>query len=122
MSILSKYGRVQAASLVEKVVLSDGQEATLFRADPQKQLVGSVDASFSEIGKLPIELATTPSEEIKNSLDATACVLPGTDVRPEDRLQVNNDKYRVQTVKEERLFGIATHLVLALVKLDGQKR
>jgi len=43
-------------------------------------------------------------------------VLPGSELCAEDRLQVGAEVYRVQTVKEERLFGAVTHKVVKLVK------
>jgi hypothetical protein len=46
-------------------------------------------------------------------------VLPALDVRPEDRVRSGADVFRVQTVVEERLFGVATHKVLKLVRIHG---
>jgi hypothetical protein len=40
-------------------------------------------------------------------------------VRPEDRVKSGADVFRVQTVVEERLFGVVTHKVLKLVRQHG---
>jgi len=81
---------------------------------------GNDSATFEPVGSpFPIEFIATPPEDLSQHIDATACVLPALDVRAEDRLRMEDSEYRVQTVQEERLFGVVTHKVLKLVRHHG---
>jgi len=119
VTLLSDPEKAAAAGDVKELILACGQEAALLRAVPGERLYGSDDASFTEVESFPLEFIEAPPEDLANKIDATACVLPGLDVRPEDRVQSGADVFRVQTVVEERLFGVATHKVLKLVRIHG---
>ena len=116
MTLLSDPEKEAAAGDVKELILACGQEAALLRAVPGERLYGSDDASFTEVETFPLEFIETPPENLANKIDATACVLPALDVRPEDRVRSGADVFRVQTVVEERLFGVVTHKVLKLVR------
>ena len=119
MTLLSDPEKASAVGDVKELILACGQEAALLRAVPGERLYGSDDASFTEVESFPLEFIETPPEDLANKIDATACVLPGLDVRPEDRVKSGADVFRVQTVVKERLFGVVTHKVLKLVRQHG---
>lgn len=119
MNLLSDLEKAAAAGDVGELILASGQEATLLRAVAGERLYGSDDAAFAEVETFPLEFIETPPEDLNNKIDATACVLPGLDVRSEDRVQNGADLFRVQTEAEERLFGVVTHKVLKLVRIHG---
>ena len=119
MHLLTEREKALAATDVRALILASGQEADLLRSEPGERLYGSDDASYTNVGSFPLEFVETPPEELRDRIDATACVLPDLDVRPEDRVLLNEVTFRVQTVEEKRLFGIVTHKVLKLVRLHG---
>ena len=119
MTLLSDPEKASAVGDVKELILASSQEAALLRAVPGERLYGSDDASFTEVDAFPLEFIETPPEDLANKIDATACVLPGLDVRAEDRVHSGTDVFRVQTVVEERLFGVVTHKALKLVRQHG---
>ena len=119
MSLLTDHERALAAGDVRDLILASDQEADLLRSEPGERLYGSDDASYQKLGSFPLEFVEIPPEDLNQKIDAVACVLPELDVRPEDRVQENDVTFRVQTVDEQRLFGVATHKVLKLVRLYG---
>lgn len=117
MALLSPNEQIEAGADVCALILASGQTAALLRAIAGEQLYGTDDAPYAPAGEsFPLEFIPTPAEDLAQKIDATACVLPDADIRPEDRVQVGKEIYRVQTVKEERLFGVVTHKVIRLVK------
>lgn len=118
--MLSEWEKNQAASVVQRLIRASGQTGRLLRAQAGERLFGSDEATFVEICTLPLELVPTPPADLVGKIDATASVLPGADVRAEDRLEIAGITYRVQTVKPESLFGIVTHQHLELVRLHGR--
>ena len=119
MSLLTDSEKELAAGDVRGLILASGQEADLLRSEPGERLYGSDDASYVKVGSFPLEFVETPPEELRDKIDAVACVLPDLDVRPEDHVRENDVTFRVQTVEAERLFGVVTHKVLKLVRLHG---
>lgn len=119
MTLLSDREKQLVAEDVRDLILSSEQTATLLRSVPGERLYGSDDSSFSEVATFPAELIETPPEDLANKIDATACVLPELDIRTEDRFQLGDDTFRVQTIEEERCFGVVTHKVIKLVRLHG---
>ena len=119
MSLLNDREKALAATDVRELILASGQEADLFRSEPGERLYGSDDASYTKVGSFALELVETPPEDLRDKIDALACVLPELEVRPEDRVLHSDVTFRVQTVEEERLFGVVTHKVLKLVRLHG---
>ena len=120
MTLLSKIEEKQAVSSVEKLILGSKQTASLLQAVSNERLYGSDDAKYNEIETFPLELIATPPEDLGQKIDATACVLPDLDIHKEDHLRVNYEEYKVQTVKEEHLFGVLTHKVIKLVHIHGR--
>ncbi len=117
MALLSPNEKAEAGTDVRDLILASGQTAVLLRASDGERLYGTDDAPYAPVGDpFPLEFVPTPAEDLAQKIDATACVLPDSDVRPEDRIQVGAETYRMQTVKEERLFGVITHKVIKLVK------
>ncbi|MHB1462019.1 MAG: hypothetical protein ACYC1M_12110 [Armatimonadota bacterium] len=119
MSLLTDMEKQTAAADVRELLISSGQEAQLFRAGSEERLYGSDDAAFTEIGRFKLEFALTSREDMVNKIDATACVLPEQDICEQDRIQVGNQTYRVQSVTPEQLFGVTTHKTLRLVEIHG---
>ena len=119
MSLLSEDEKKAAQDDVKLLILASGQEATLSRKVAGENLYGSDAATYQEVCVFPVEFIETPPEELAQKIDATACVLPALDVRAEDHVSSGTEDFRVQTVAEERLFGIVTHKVLKLVRLHG---
>jgi hypothetical protein len=118
--MLTDYEKTQAASVVQRLILASGQEGRLLRVLAGERLFGSDEAPFMEICTLPLELVPTPPTDLTGKIDATASVLPDADVRAEDRLEISNVMFRIQTVTQENLFGIVTHQRLELVRLHGR--
>jgi len=117
VALLSPNEKTEAGADVRELILASGQIAVLLRASDGERLYGTDDAPYAQVGEpFALEFVPTPAEDLAQKIDATACVLPDADVRPEDRIQVGAETYRVQTVKEERLFGAITHKVIKLVK------
>ena len=117
MALLSPIEQAEAGADVRALIVASGQTAILLRANTGEQLYGTDDVPHAPVGEpFPLEFIPTQAEDLAQKIDATACVLPDADIRPEDRLQVGAEIYRVQTVKEERLFGVVTHKVIRLVK------
>jgi hypothetical protein len=118
--MLTAIEKAQAAADVRALILASGQTGRLLRSQPGERLFGSDEAAFGEVGQIPLELVRTPPEDIARSIDATASVLPEADVRAEDRIELGGTVYRIQTVEEQRLFGVLTHKALKLVLLHGR--
>ena len=117
MALLSPNEKAEAGVDVRDLILASGQMAVLLRTSDGERLYGTDDVPYVPVGNpFPLEFVPTPAEDLAQKIDATACVLPDADVRPEDRIQVGAETYRVQTVTEERLFGVITHKVTKLVK------
>ena len=118
--MLSEWEKNQAASVVQRLIRSSGMAGRLLRAQAGERLFGSDEATFAQLGEFPLEFVSTPPADLTGKIDATASVLPGADVRAEDRLEIAGITYRVQTVKPESLFGIVTHQHIELVRLHGR--
>jgi hypothetical protein len=59
----------------------------LLRATAGEQLYGTDDTPYAPVGEpFPLEFIPTLAEDLAQKIDATACVLPDTDVHPEDRI------------------------------------
>jgi len=120
MGLLSPSDKATAARDVAALIESSGTIGTLSRPVAGENFYGNDSAAYAPVGPpFAIEFIATPPEDLSQHIDAMACVLPGVDVRVEDRLRVNETEYRVQTVQDERLFGVVTHKVMKLVKHHG---
>ncbi len=119
MSLLSGPERASAVSDVRALIASSSQEAAVHRREAGENLYGHDEGHFAEAGTIPLELNRTPPADMPGDIDAVASVLPEADVLAEDRLLTDGETYRVQTVIEERLFGVVTHKSLRLVKVHA---
>jgi len=119
VSLLTDKEKAQSAADVRAMILASGQLATLSRCDPGEKLFGHEDETFVEVGAISVELNRTPPVDLPGDIDAVASALPEADARSQDRLELDGESYRVQTVVEEHLFGIVTHKTLRLVKVHG---
>ena len=119
MSLLTASEKAAAAADIREQILASGQVAVVLREVAAERLYGSDDAPYAEIASVPVEVDFTPWKDLRGTIDGTASVLPHADVRGNDRLRIGEDDFRVQTVKEHRLFGILTHKVVELVRLHG---
>lgn len=118
MPLLSGSECASAVSDVRAMICSSGQMAAVLRRDVGENLFGHDAEPFNEVGTLPLELNRTPPEDLPGDIDALASVLPEADVQDEDRLTLEGKTYRIQTIVEERLFGVVTHKSLRLVQID----
>ncbi len=118
MPLLSGPECASAVSDVRAMICSSGQMATVLRRDVGENLFGHDAETFNEVGTLPLELNRTPPEDLPGDIDAVASVLPEADVQDEDRLTLEGETYRIQTIVEERLFAVVTHKSLRLVQID----
>ncbi len=119
MSLVTESERAQAVADVRAIILAAGQEALVTRPVPGERLYGADDAEYAPVGAIPVECVPTPPEELSQKIDGTAHVLPEADVQPQDRLAIAGMTYRVQAIREECWFGVATHKTLSLVRLHG---
>ncbi|HUT54394.1 MAG TPA: hypothetical protein VM658_13480 [bacterium] len=120
MNLLSDREKSLVAEDVRDLILASDQEATQLCAVPGERLYGSDDVSYEAVRTFPLEFIETPPEDLAQKIDASACVLPDLDIKAEDRINVGDDKFRVQAVQEERCFGVVTHKVIKLVRLHGR--
>jgi hypothetical protein len=118
--LLTERERAAAVSDVVRLILASGQTAVVQRIVPGERLYGSDDATYSDIGEIPLELDETPPEELTGKIDAIADVLPDADVLGEDRLVTESGTYKIQSVEPAHFFGAVTHKILQLVKLHGR--
>jgi len=119
MPLLSGPERAAAVSDVRALIAASSQEAAVLRREAGENLYGHDEGQFAEVASIPLELNRTPSPDLPGDIDAVASVLPEADVLAEDRLLADGETYRVQTVVEERLFGVVTHKSLRLVKVHA---
>jgi len=122
MSCVSEAEQRQAIADVRAIILAAGQQAVIMRAVAGERLYGSDEAEFSTVGTIPVECVPTPPEELAQKIDGTANVLPEADVQTKDHLTIGGLPYRVQTVREERWFGVVTHKVVSLVRVHPSSR
>jgi len=117
LALLTANEKAETDADVRELILASAQTAVLLRASDGERLYGTDDAPCAPVGEpFPLEFIPMPAEDLTQKIDATACVLPDEDVRPEDRLQVGTEVSRVQAVKEKWLFGTTTHRVSRLVR------
>jgi hypothetical protein len=118
--LLSDGERAQAVADVRALIESCGQRAEVFRAVAGERLYGSDSEGRTSVGTIALEFVADPPEDLGQKIDATASVPPDADVRAEDELWFEGALYRVQSVRDERLFGAPTHRTLALVLLHAR--
>ncbi len=119
VALLNDRDKAAAAGGVREMIESSGQTAVLLRRIDGENLYGGDGADYLPVEPqvaFPVEFIATPPEDLSNNIDATACVLPEADIRVQDRLQVGETQYRIQTMVEQSLFGVVTHKVLKLVR------
>lgn len=103
---------------IQRMIRSFNCAAQVFRKDASDEgLFGADDVAYLSTGA-PIWIQFVPlsPEDIAQKIDAKASVLPGADVLAEDRLQIGDNLYRVQTAAPQNWFGILTHKTLKLVQ------
>ena len=118
--LLNERERSQAVADVARLILASSQTARVQRMVPGERLYGSDDATYSDVGEIPLELDETPPEELSGKIDAVADVLPDADVLGEDRLVAESGTFKIQSVEPVHFFGAVTHKILQLVKLHGR--
>ena len=117
-NLLTSTEQALAVEDVRALILAAGQTAVLLRAASGERLFGSDDAPFEPVlASFPLEVVVSPSKSLAPGQEAAGYVLPDLDVRKEDRIAIWGETYRVQTVRQENLFGQITHQVLDLVRL-----
>ena len=119
MSLLTDREKQAAAADVRAIILASGQVAQLLHRSAGENLYGHDDEQFVEAETIPVEVKQTPPEALPGGIDAMASVLPETDIHAEDRLAINAETFRIQTVEEENMFGVVTHKALKLVRIHA---
>jgi hypothetical protein len=119
MPILNIREQAEAITDVRRMILSSGQTARLLRPEAGDPLYGHDAAVFVETGSVPVELIRTPPPDLPGEIDATASVVPDAVVEAGYWLMAGGETFRIQTVVEERLFGVVTHKALRLVKIHA---
>jgi len=122
MNCVSEVEQRQAVADVRAIILAARQQAVVMRAVPGERLYGSDDAEYITIGTIPVECVPTPPEELAQKIDGTANLLPEADLLAKDHLTIDGLPYRVQTVREERWFGVVTHKIVSLVRVHPSSR
>lgn len=115
--MMTEKEKIEAAGDVARIILAARRTGRIERKTSGSTLYGSDDAQCSDVGVIPLELNEDPPIDLKSTIDATASVLPDTDVLAEDRLVLPAKTYRVQSIHEEYLLDVTTHKVLHLVRL-----
>lgn len=116
--LITEAERKDAVKEVANLICSTGLKAVIFRCTPGEKLYGSDDEQFITVGEIAVEMVQTPPEELAGKIDASISVLPDENIQTEDRLFLNGLTYRIQTITEESFFGIITHKVAKLVKIN----
>jgi hypothetical protein len=99
------------------LIRQSDRSATLLRPQVagEDSFYGAHEPVEDEIGTVPIEMkALSPRDLAEIGADAAASVLPDSDVREQDILEVDGVRYRVSEVKPQNCFGALTHLDLHL--------
>ncbi len=110
----------EVAREVADMIVGFGVLANLYRISDAENLFGGDDSEYQLMGgPIPVELNTLSPEDLNQKIDASASVLPGADVTTQDRLQIGDTLYRVQTIDPQNWFGTITHKVLKLVIHHG---
>ena len=79
---------------------------------------GSYEPEESSLGIIPIEFKQLSPEELKQlGADGVCSMLLDTDIREDDILVYQSDRYRVTDVKRENCFGAVTHLTVKLERI-----
>jgi len=117
--LLTRQEREQSAADVRQLITESEVRAAVFRVISGENLYGTDDKEYNSIGSIPVEISETPPGKLSENIDATVSVLPDADVNTEDRLQIENITYRIQTIENKRFFGIITHKYIKLVKIHG---
>ena len=118
--LLTDKEKAAAVNDVAELISASGLTATVQRISSGERLYGSDDETYSDVAAIPVELNETPPVELSGKIDALAYVLMDADIRCEDRFKVGEVVYKIQTIEEERFFGVVTHKSLQLVKLHGR--
>lgn len=117
LSLMNNEELAAAKADVQALIVAAGIEATVLRSSDADRLYGSDDGAFSVVGTVAIDLNEEPKEELSGKIDATASVLPESDLLAEDHLQIDTRRFRVQTVEPAYFFGTITHKTLKLVAI-----
>lgn len=115
--MLDARDQVAINEQVAALILAAGTVAQHQRPDDSERLYGSDPPTFIELGTIPIELNPKPRTDLGQKIDAVASVLSESPVQEKDRLTIDGQTYRIQTIRDERIFGVVSHRVLGLVAL-----
>ncbi len=99
------------------LIRRSGRSATILRPQVagEDSFYGSHEPTEVEIGTVPIEMKMlSPRDLAEIGADAAASVLPDSDVREQDILEVDGVRYRICEIKPQNCFGAITHLDLHL--------
>lgn len=121
MALLTQTEKSCAVAVCNDIIRSSGQTANVWRVNAMPEnLFGHDDAARTKVlSNIPVEFIPASPEELQQKLDGLANVLPDTDVKTTDLLEIGPERYRVQTADRIVLFGAVTHIVLKLVRHAG---
>ena len=120
MNLVTPTEQAQAVADVQSLTDSSGLEAGLFRRnDAPKSRYGEEESEYEDTGVMfPFEWRPKPKETVSGDThDAEIHVLPGLDIREEDRIQHEGKYWKVLNVIEENLFGTVTHKLVRLARV-----
>ena len=118
--LLNRQEQMEAVKATRELILAGGSEAKWLRPDSGQHIYGRDECPLVEIETLIVELNEKPRTELNQKIDATGSLLPDVAIQTEDVLEIGQHRFRVQGIKEERLFGVITHLQVDLVLIHGR--
>ena len=118
--LLNRQEQMDAVRDVRELIMAGGSTAKWLRPASGPRLYARDECPFTELGELIVELNEKPRTELNQKLDAIGSILPDVAIREEDVLEIGQRRFRIQAIKEERLFEIVTHLRVDLVRVHGR--
>lgn len=117
MTLMTATELSEAKTNVRELIIGSGMSAKVLRPRHEERLYSSDEGTFEDAGIIAIELNDEPKEALSGKIDATASVLPDADILAEDHIEIDERRFRVQTVDPAYFFGTITHLTLKLVQI-----
>jgi hypothetical protein len=117
---VTSSNRANAVADVRALIEASGLVAELHRRTAGlKSRFGEEDSTYSDTGiRFPFEWRPKPKEKVSgDTADAEIHVLPGLDIREEDRVRHAGTDWKALNVVEENLFGAVTHKLVRLARV-----
>jgi hypothetical protein len=123
VSLVTSAERARARADVSLLIEASGLVAELHRRTAAlKSRFGEEDSTYADTGvRFAFEWRPEPKERIEGQgamkPDAEIHVLPGLDIREEDRIKHGGVFWKALNVVEENLFGVITHKLVRLARV-----